>query len=497
MKKTNDLLMLATNPTSDFFRELWPLFAAGTTLLITIVASVHAILTKRETSAAVGWVGIIWLVPFIGALIYLTLGVNRIRRRAKSRRSDVPHVEIPEPAPVRSLGAIAERLPPEGKHLTALAKVINKVTTQKLIPGNSLKPLVNGDEAYPEMLKAIQSARTSISLTTYIFANDPTGREFCDALARAVKRGVEVRILIDAVGLRYSFPSILRYLRGSGIRVARFMPSAVPWRMPYMNLRTHRKILTVDGKVSFTGGMNIAQGNRLLESPRHPIQDLHFRVEGPVVRELQECFVDDWAFSTREILTKDIWFPPLGEVGPVIARGITDGPDENFDRLRLSILGAIASARKSIRITTPYFLPDQSIISAINTAAMRDVAVDIILPLHNNLRFVNWASMAQVWQMLRWGARIWQSPPPFDHTKLMIVDDHWLLLGSANWDPRSLFLNFEFNVECYDHTLAHSLVNLFERKRERSHLLTLEEVRARSFPIKLRDGIARLLSPYL
>jgi cardiolipin synthase len=304
-------------------------------------------------------------------------------------------------------------------------------------------------------------------------------------------------VLIDATGSHYSWPPITRSLRREKVRYARFLPTFPVWQLVSQNLRNHRKILVVDGRTGFTGGLNLRVGHWLSKRPRSPVQDLHFRIEGPVVAQLQETFADDWLFTTNESLRGEKWFPRLEAAGPVIARGITDGPDEDLDKLRWSILAAIAAARESIRIATPYFLPEPSLISALNVAAMRGVAVDILLPGRNNLPFVHWASRAHWWQLLEHGCRIWLTPPPFDHSKLFLVDDCWSLLGSANLDPRSLRLNFEFNVECYDAELAARLTALFETKRCQSRQTTLEEVDSRSIPVRLRDGVARLLTPYL
>ena len=184
--------------------------------------------------------------------------------------------------------------------------------------------------------------------------------------------------------------------------------------------------------------MNIREGCLLSLNPSHPVQDLHFRVEGPVVAHLQEALTEDWAFCTGEELHGERWFPPLGPAGSVIARGIVDGPDEDFEKLRLSLLGAVACARCSLLIVTPYFLPDSALITALNVAALRGVEVDIILPQKGNLPVVQWASTAQLWQNVQRGCRVFLSPPPFDHSKLMVVDGAWTLIGSANWDARHL-----------------------------------------------------------
>jgi cardiolipin synthase len=367
------------------------------------------------------------------------------------------------------------------------------------MPGNRIRPLVNGDEAFPAMLAAIESAQKSISLCTYIFDNDPSGRDFVAALGRAVKRGVEVRVLIDSAGARYSFPSILHKLRHHKVRCARFLPSSLfaPWRVATINLRNHRKVLAIDGRLAFTGGMNIRHGNVLNAKPKSPVQDLHFSVEGPAVEQLQEAFVNDWAFTTREILSGDKWFPELKEIGDAIARVISDGPDADFEKLRWTLLGALAEAQTSVQILTPYFLPDTALITALKLAALRGVRVDIILPARNNLPFVQWASRSMWWQVLERSCHLWLMTGPFDHSKLMIVDGHWVLLGSANWDARSLRLNFELNVECYGRDFAQQMGKIVESKLRGAHEVTLKEMDRRPLPSKLRDAIMRLFSPFL
>ncbi|MGH8167630.1 MAG: phospholipase D-like domain-containing protein, partial [Woeseiaceae bacterium] len=179
------------------------------------------------------------------------------------------------------------------------------------------------------------------------------------------------------------------------------------------------------------------------------------------------------------------------------ARTIPDGPDEYFEVLKLIILGGLAQAKQSVSIATPYFLPDAALISALNTASLRGVAVNILLPEQNNLKLVQWAAHALYWQVLDRGCRIWHSPPPFDHSKLMLVDDEWVLVGSTNWDPRSMRLNFELNLECYDRALGAAMKRWFERRREVSEEVSKADMDNRSLPRRLRDGIARLASPYL
>ena len=373
----------------DQISRFWPHLAAGFDFLAALLASAHALLHKRDSRAATLWIGFIWLLPVFGPILYLVLGVNRIRRRAVSLGV---HKTFSRPIP-RNLG---EPQHEGAEHLKMLARVVSRVVKRPLTAGNQIQPLVNGDEAFPAMLAAIESAQKSVSLSTYIFDNDASGRQFVAALGRAVQRGVAVRVLIDSAGARYSWPPITHKLRHIGVNTARFLPSLAPWRVATINLRNHRKSLVVDGQIAFTGGMNIRHGNVLADKPKGPVQDLHFRVEGPVVAQLQEAFANDWAFTTGEILDGDIWFPEPGSCGNVIARVITDGPDADFEKLRWTLLAALAEAQTSVQILTPYFLPDMALISALNLAALRGVRVDIILPAKNNLPFVHWASRAHV-----------------------------------------------------------------------------------------------------
>ncbi len=499
----------------DQISRFWPHLAAGFDFLAALLASIHVLLNKRDSRATTLWLGFIWLLPLFGLIFYLVLGVNRIRRRAVSLGV---HKTFSRHVP-KNLGEPEH----EGaEHLKMLARVVSRVVAQPLTTGNQIQPLVNGDEAFPAMLAAIESAKKSISLSTYIFDNDKSGKQFAAALQRAVTRGVSARVLIDATGARYSWPSIIHELKRANVPVARFLPSLAPWRVMTLNLRNHRKSLVVDGQIAFTGGMNIRHGNILgarwgeaTDEPglanqkpataredarptKNAVQDLQFRVEGPLVAQLQAAFANDWAFTTGEVLDGEKWFPkPRPTDRGVIARVITDGPDGDFEKLRLTLLAALAEAQTSVQILTPYFLPDPALITALNLAVLRGVRVDIILPARSNLPYVHWASRAMWWQVLERGCRVWLTPPPFDHSKLMIVDGHWVLLGSANWDARSLRLNFELNVECYGREFAHEMAAVLGKKLHSAHEVTLAEADGRSLPAKLRDAIARLFSPYL
>jgi cardiolipin synthase len=455
-------------------------------ILVSLLSSAHVILHKRDSRAAIGWVGLIWLAPGVGALLYTILGVNRIRRRASA------------------LGRARRRAlsPIEPRDVTAdtaahLARLGDSVSGRQLLGGNRVTPLSDGDAAYPAMLDAIEQASRSVTLSSFIFAADAIGRRVVDALARAARRGVEVRVLVDGAGVRYSRPPIHRVLRRAGVRAARFLPMTSGRGLAFFNLRNHRKILVADGRVGFSGGMNIRDLHVVGAGRPDATRDVQFKIEGPVVRQLQEVFAEDWAFVTREVLDGPAWFPALEPVGPTKARVLSDGPDDDFEVVRTVLLGALATARESVAIVTPYFLPDQSMIAALAVTALRGVRVDIVLPERGNIALVRWATQALLWQVLGPGCRVYLSPAPFDHAKLFVVDGSWVLLGSTNWDPRSLRLNFELDVECHDPGFAARVDDLVTQRRRASREITLRDVDMRPLAVRLRDGVARLLSPYL
>jgi cardiolipin synthase A/B len=459
-------------------------------LLLALGVSGHIVLTKTDVHGAIGWVGLVWLTPVIGSVLYFFLGINRIHRsvgRFRLGRAATPRA-------VASLTVLDDLSAP----LRPIATLVGVVTGATLMPGNSVDPLVNGDAAFPAMLAAIDGAERSVAFATYIFDRGQVADQFVAALGAAVERGVTVRVLIDGVGARYSHPPIASLLREHGVTVATFLPSRFPVTHPFFNLRNHRKLMIVDGSQGFCGGLNIRDGCLLALDPPEPTQDIHFRLRGLVVRQMLAAFAFDWRFTAGEALDGEAWSPaPAAAPGTVFARGIANGPDEDFETLLLTLLGALAGATRSIRIVTPYFLPDPPLLDALKVAALRGVRVEIVLPVRSNLRLVQWAQTAHLADVLTGGVRLFVTPPPFDHSKILVIDDAWSLIGSANWDPRSLRLNFEYMVECYSPELAAALGGIIDTKRALARELTVADLDHRPLPVKLRDGAAWLMQPYL
>jgi len=456
-------------------------------LLIALIVTIHVLQTKREVAAAAAWIGLAWFAPFFGGFTYFVLGVNRVRRRAHRMRA---------PSARRGRSALErQELAEEDNHLAPLRRGIGRITGRQTEPGNAIRILTNGDEAYPEMLAAIEGAQRSIGLSSYIMKADTIGGRFIDALQAAKARGVEVRVIVDGIGSGWLLSPAYHRLRAAGVPVGRFMHSYMPWRMPFLNLRTHKKILVVDGRLGFTGGINVADQNLVATQPQGHVHDTHFRIEGPIVAQLVFAFARDWAFVADEDLNGDGWYPTLDASGESLARVVTAGPDEDLEKVEFAVLQGIACSRDRIRIMTPYFLPDQRLMPALSLASMRGVDVQVVIPEKGNHRLLDWAVRANIGPLLRDGVKVWRCPPPFRHSKIMVVDGAWSLIGSSNWDMRSFRLNFELCVEVYNPNLSAALEVLVAKNQAKR--LDLAEINARSFALRIRDAGARLLLPYL
>ncbi len=461
-------------------------------LLSASAAAVHVLLNKHNVSAAFSWIGVIILSPFFGVALYWLFGINRIRRRAQAEMRDRTDINertmtanIDEPAAI--FAYLAE--PQEKLFQTGLS-----IHDSPYLDGNQIDALINGTEAFPEMLAAIAGASKSIVLSSYIFEYDVIGKQFVSALGDAHKRGVSVFVSIDGLGVGYglSFAKADRVLRKLGVPTARFLPTFSAAGTRFINLRNHRKILSVDGEQAFVGGMNIRAGNLLDQKSPHQTQDVHFKIRGPAVDQINQVFEDDWLFATGQSISLPTWQGPK-EPG-VTCRVLLDGPDDNYQKLELTIIAAINSARQRISIATPYFLPDEPVIHALHLAVLRGVEVRVLVPHKNNLVFVDWAMSANESTILKAGIKLYRSRPPFDHSKLFIVDNCWSMIGSSNWDARSLELNFEINVECYSETFSQELEKILQNKFSNAFLV--ESVNRRFF-IGLRNNFFRLFTPYL
>jgi cardiolipin synthase len=474
---------------------IFSVMAAAAWVFITAAAIIHILLNKRNPRGAALWVVITGLLPYLGPILYWILGINRVKRSSsvRARRRSRPGWMHWRPEHRSYQG---KELYPD---LGSLVDISGMITGQELLPGNTIDPLYEGNQAFPAMLAAIGAAERSINLSTYILDRDAVGSRIISALCAAAQRGVEVRVLVDGLGTSRSAIAMARRLRGAGAMLSIFHPMFGLWvRRPSINMRNHRKLLIIDGSIGFTGGLNISSRHFFTPWKKaEPIRDIHFRVLGPVVEYMQAVFAEDWYASKGELLDSDKFLAkPLGD-GTALARAVSSGPDEDLERIYQLILGALRSARNHVVIMTPYFIPDRALIQALCSAVLAGVSVEVLLPESSDHPLVQRASMAYIPELIENGVRVMLIPPPFIHSKLMVVDKTWSLIGSANLDPRSFRLNFEFDLEIYSHEFAEQMLQYSREMSAEGTVLSVETLMARPLAARLLEGAVKIFSPYL
>lgn len=417
----------------------------------------------------------------------------------------VQHTQMPEKSvrrPVRTSYSVEDE-----QFLRALGAAL----PPPLLGGNRVQTLINGQEIFPAMLEAIQSAQQTLTLETYIYWRGRIGQAFAEVIARRARAGVRCHVLLDALGSADIDNQSLNLMKRAGAQVRRFHRS--PLRMSQYNHRTHRKLLVVDGRIGFTGGVGIADEWQGDAQDQQHWRDNHYRIEGPVVAQMQSAFVDNWLRSMHVLLHEEPYFPRLAPVPPrasdappgkiaeaseLKCQMFQSSPAEGSESMRLMYLLSLAAARKSIRLAMAYFVPDRIAIDALIEARRRGVEVTIILPGPNiDKRIVRHASRACWGQLLRAGIRIYEYHRTMYHVKAMIIDEIWTSIGSANFDNRSFRLNDEANLNIYDRNFARLQIEWFEKDRRAAREVTLDDWRHRGLATASRDRAAGLLSGQL
>jgi cardiolipin synthase A/B len=362
-----------------------------------------------------------------------------------------------------------------------------------MIPGNRVTALLNGDQAFPAMLEAIRSAKQSITLEAYIFRSGTMGTTFAEALAERARAGVATHLLIDWAGSKNLDDTVVEQMRQAGVQVVKFRPLRC-YNLDRVNHRTHRKLLIVDGRVGFTGGLGIEDVYLGHAQDRDHWRDGQFRAEGPVVGQMQAAFLDNWIEAGETLLHGTNYFPPLDSVGGAWAQAVHSSPGGGTENLRLMYHLAIASASRSILIANPYFVPNTLAVSLLVAARRRGVNVEIIVPGSiTDAGLVRRASRAKWGPLLEAGVQIYEYQPTMYHNKVMVVDDYWVSVGSSNFDNRSFRLNDEANLNVLDEDFALAQARIFAEDRSRSRKVTLEEWRSRPITERLEEMVARLL----
>ncbi|MEO5566045.1 MAG: cardiolipin synthase [Luteimonas sp.] len=444
------------------------------------------VLQKRAPAATLGWLLGLAALPYVGFLIYVVFGPQRIKRnrvrRARAR------VALLDEAP----WAYAD----EAAELAALAHATSGLPASTAI---DVRLLIDGGATYQALLEAVACARHHVHLEYYIFAADRTGTMLRDALVERARAGVAVRVLLDAVGSSKCPRDFFAPLIEAGGEFAWFHPMHFGriWRRTWLNLRSHRKIAVIDGNIGFTGGINVTdEENERLRDDAY--RDLHLRIEGDAVRGLQLLFVEDWIYATgrRDLISSVVQSMPDLAPGPIAAQVLGSGPDSPWEAIHRVHVAAIHEAKRRVWLATPYFVPSEAAKMALTSAALGGLDVRLLVPKHSDSRLVTLAARSYFDHLLAAGVRVYEYGPRMLHTKAMLVDDDLALIGSANFDARSFSLNFEVCMLFRDQDIATELAHLFE-----GELRNAPRVRAdRPSPLwsaRLPEALARLLSPLL
>lgn len=452
------------------------------------------VLQKREPAATLSWLLGLALLPYIGFLIYHLLGPQKIKRqRLRRERSRLGS---------RALGdnACDAATSPDAIEFQKLAQGATGLDPSS---ASDVRLLIDGAATYDALIEALDKARHHVHLEYYIFTPDRSGGALRDALVSCAKRGVHVRLLLDAIGSAKCSRSFFAPLIDAGGELAWFHPTHFWrfWSRPWLNMRTHRKIVVVDNRVAFTGGINITDDeNDRLRSDAY--RDLHLRIEGDVVRSLQFVFAEDWVYATgkRDFIADITRTMPIptspNQFNTISAQVLTSGPDSSWEAIHRLQVSLIHAARKRVWLITPYFVPGEAAMMALTSAALGGLDVRLIVPRMSDSRLVTLAARSYYDDLLNAGVKIYEYGPRMLHTKALLVDDTSTIVGSANFDHRSFRLNFEVSVLFQDRELNERISTLIES--EFAYAPRVRNDRQRSlFRTRLPEALARLMSPLL
>ncbi len=475
----------------------------ATVLIVQEVAVIIAIVVilrrAREPRAMLAWILALLLLPGLGLLLFLAFGEPRRgwhRRKRQRRRERLADSLAGQAEAFRS---VQPEGPSEGLGVgpSKLAGLAGRLGAHAATQGNDVRIYHDAEQTFLALQVAIKSAMCHIHMEYYIFQADETGRAIRDLLIAKAREGVEVRVLLDFIGCWTMPRRFLRPMREAGIQVAFAMP-VIPWRGRWhVNYRNHRKILIVDGVLGFTGSQNIGDEYRGRLSRFGPWRDTHLRIQGPCVHHLQEIFAEDWHYTTKEDIVAERFFPVAERSGEHSVQIVPSGPHQPIHVMHHLLFAAVTAAEKSIAVITPYFVPDTAMVLAFQAACYRGVQVSFIVPSCSNHRVVLWAGRSFYEELLSAGAEIYEEGHTMLHSKVIVIDQAWAMVGSANMDERSFRLSFETTALLYASDLAVELYNDFETLRRSSHRVTRKELADRSFVETLGLGMARIASPLL
>lgn len=453
-------------------------------------AMIVVISENRNPLKTISWVLILLLLPLVGLIIYYFFGEDSRKQRLISHK-------MYKKLNRRSIGRkeLLETLNPPQEH-KGLVGLLNRLKASPLYGGSCVTFYSDGNTKFEALFEELEKAQKHIHIQYYIFLDDEIGCKTRDILLRKVAQGVEVRLIYDDVGSWKAKRRFFREMQEKGIEVQPFLKVAFKFLTSRVNYRNHRKIVVIDGKVGFVGGMNVA--DRYINGVKSGVwRDSHIKVEGKAVSGLQTSFLIDWYSSRKEFLASDSYYPPLENKGDNLIQFATSGPVGQFKDIHLGILQAISNSKESVYIQTPYFVPTDSLLLAIQMASMRGVDIRLMLPRHSDTTFVHIASMSYLTDVLNAKVSVYFFEAGFLHSKLMVIDNSLTITGSANMDVRSFEHNFEIDAFIYNEETCSRAKEIFFRDMEQSTLLSVEEWNKRSRFEKFKESVMRLFSPLL
>ncbi|WP_075982676.1 cardiolipin synthase [Bacillus massilinigeriensis] len=470
-------------------------------LVNVLLAAIVIFLERRDAGSTWAWLLVLFFIPGLGFFLYLLLGQNLTRSRL-FQWEDKKKVGIEQliSSQIQQLeGNEFEFRSDTAKSSRDMIHMLLMNNDAVLTQDNRVKIFTDGQEKFTSLLKDIKSAKNHIHLQYYIFKNDGIGKEVIEALTRKAKEGVTVRILYDELGSRRIPKKAFKNLREAGGEVEVFFPSRFRFFNLRMNYRNHRKLVIIDGKIGYVGGFNVGDEYLGLNKRFGYWRDTHLRITGTAVHAIQTRFILDWnqASYRHDINYEANYFPEEDSTGTVSMQIVTSGPDSEWEQIKNGYIKMISSARRSVYIQTPYFIPDASLLDSLRIAALSGVDVRIMIPNKPDHMFVYWATYSYIGEMLKAGAKVYIYDNGFIHSKMIVVDGKISSVGTANIDVRSFRLNFEVNAFIYHKTTARRLTDSFRKDVQLSYELTMKKYMQRPLIIRFKESISRLIAPIL
>lgn len=480
--------------------DIWSIVIYGLLVFyfLLVIATVFTVLhERRDPVRALSWIAVVVLLPFVGLGLFVFFGQDYRKQKIFNRKEikDLKQFELLSYKQLREIDNFSNPEVSDNREIITLLLNNNK---SLLTTNNRLEVLNDGEQTFSSLMEALRQARSFIHLEYYIFENDTLGGEIAEILKAKARAGVEVRFIYDDVGSWNLKRSFIRSLREAGVQVHCFMPVVFPWLTSKINYRNHRKIVVIDGTVGYTGGLNIA--DRYLTGTKHgPWRDTHLKMEGTAVHMLQLTFLTDWYFATGiQLQDKEKYLSVLDEqVGNTAVQIATSGPDSDWATIMQAYFAAITKAVDHIYISTPYFMPGESLLTALKVAALSGVDVRIMLPSRSDSKIVYWASRSYIAELLEAHIKVYLYTEGFNHSKIMTIDNHFSSIGTANMDNRSFEDNFEVTAMIYDREVTDCIEQRFLRDLEGCVRLTRRRWATRPRMEVFKESVARLFSPLL